>query len=253
MPGLEDLQWGFLVLARMTSFMALAPFFSIKGVPNLARVGFAFFLTLLLLPTLKPLEIPVDLIAYAILLIKEVFVGLILGYIGMLIFSALRIVGGLIDFQMGFFMTAVFDPQSQSKVTLIGQFMYLFQILMFLAVDGHHKLIMALSSSFTLIPVTEAVFKVAFVTAIVQMFIEMFSLAVRMAAPFLVVFLICDIALGILARTVPQLNIFILSFPVKTGIGLVTLVAILPALTMAVNNVFYLMETDLGVIMRLMQ
>lgn len=249
----ESLQWGFLVLVRLTSFMSLAPFFSIKGVPNMARVGFAGLLTMLLLPTLQPIEnIPVDLILYAVLIIKEVIIGLILGYISMMIFTAFKMAGELIDIQMGFAMATVFDPQNQSRITLVGQFMFLFQILMFLAVDGHHGLLMAISSSYTLIPVTGAIFKVTFVTAIIQMFIEMFSLAVRIAAPFMIVFLICDLALGIMARTVPQLNIFILSFPLKTSLGLVLLVAVIPALTMVVNNIFSLMQNDLGIIMGLM-
>lgn len=254
MPEVESLQWSFLVLARLTSFMVLAPFFSIKGTPNLIKLGFGILLTGLIIPNIQPVEnIPVDLVSYSILLIKEVVVGLILGYISILTFNAIRIAGELIDIQMGFAMAAVFDPQNQTKITLMGQFMYLFQILLFLAVDGHHVLIMAISYSYTLIPVTGAIFKTTFVTAILKMFIEMFSLGIRMAAPFIIAFLICDIGLGIMARTVPQLNVFILSFPIKTGLGLVALAAVLPVMTALVNNILSQMETQMGIIMGLIR
>jgi len=251
-PEMESLQWGFLVLARLTSFMLLAPFFSIKGTPNILKVGLGVFLTVLLLPSIKTIEdIPIDLAAYSILIIKEAVVGLILGYVSILIFNAIRIAGELIDIQMGFAMATVFDPQNQSRITLMGQFMYLFQILLFLAVDGHHSLIMAISYSYKLIPVTGAIFKTTFVTAVIKMFIEMFSLGIRMAAPFIVAFLICDIGLGIMARTVPQLNIFILSFPLKTSLGLVIFIAVLPIMTALVNNILRQMETNMGIIMGL--
>ncbi|MEA4924151.1 MAG: flagellar biosynthetic protein FliR [Syntrophomonadaceae bacterium] len=250
MPGWESLPWGFLVLARIASFMSLAPFFSIKHTPNLLKVGLAVFVTLLLLPTLPTMaDIPMDLISYAILIIKEVVVGLILGYTAVLTFTAIRIGGELIDSQMGFAMAAIVDPQNNTSITLVAEFMYMLQILLFLAVDGHHRLLMAISYSYTLIPVAGAVFKTTFVTAVLQMFIEMFSLGIRMAAPFIVAFLVCDIALGIMARTVPQLNVFLLSFPLKTGLGMLTIIAVLPVMTALVNIVINLMEKDLILIM----
>lgn len=250
MPGWESLPWGFLILARLASFMSLAPFFSIRNTPNLLKVGLAVFITLLIMPTLPVMaNVPLDLVSYSILIIKEVIVGLILGYTTILTFTAIRIAGELIDNQMGFAMASIIDPQNNSNITLIGEFMYVLQILLFLAVDGHHRLLMAISYSYNMIPVAGAVFNTTFVTATLKMFIEMFSLGVRMAAPFIVAFLICDIALGIMARTVPQLNVFILSFPLKTGLGMLTIVVVLPVITALVNNVMNLMEKDIGIIM----
>lgn len=206
------------------------------------------------MPTLPPMtNIPVDLVSYAILIIKEVVVGLILGYAAILTFTAIMIAGELIDSQMGFAMASIVDPQNNSSITLIGEFMYVLQILLFLAVDGHHQLLMAISYSYTLIPVAGAIFKTTFVTAVLKMFIEMFSLGIRMAAPFIVAFLICDIALGLIARTVPQLNVFVLSFPLKTGLGMLTMVAVLPVMTALINNVMNLMVQDLGLIMELIK
>lgn len=252
MQFLDNLPWVLLVLARLTSFMVSAPFFSTRTTPNLLKVGLGALLTLLILPTLPSMDnLPVDMLSYSFWLVKEVLVGLVLGYAANLTFTAVRIAGGLVDWQMGFAMATLLDPSNQSNNTLIGQFVYLLQILLFLAVDGHHMLLMGISYSYSQIPVTAAMFNTGFVLAIVKIFIEMFSLGVRIAAPFMVVFLFCDLALGIIARSVPQLNVFIISFPLKTALGLVTMVAILPLMAVFVNHVISEMERNMTIIMGL--
>lgn len=248
----DNLQLGFLVLARMSAFVFLVPFFSIKGTPALVKIGFSVMLSALILPGIGNAVVPEDLLEYAFLVIKEVMVGLVLGFACMMVFNAVRMAGEIIDIQMGFSMATVFDPQNQSRVTLTGQFFYLLQILLFLAVDGHHSLLMAIAYSYTLIPVAAGGLKVTLAMAVFKLFIQVFSLAIRVALPFMVLFLICDISMGILARTVPQLNIFVLSFPAKIGIGLFTLAAVIPTLAVLINNIFIQMENDLARIMGLM-
>jgi flagellar biosynthetic protein FliR len=252
---LETLQGAFLVFVRLTTFIFLIPFFSIKGTPSLVKIGFGAVLTALLaplVPEINNLEVP-GAGQYAILIIKESLVGLILGYISVLTFSAVRIAGGLIDIQMGLSMSTVFDPQTQGRTTIIEQFFYLFQILMFMAVDGHHTLLQAISYSYSLIPLAAGILDSAMVPAIFQLFVQVITLGVRIAMPFIVVFLICDITLGIIARTVPQLNVFILSFPIKTGIGLVTMATILPLMVAVINNIFIQMESDLLMVMEFLR
>ncbi|MDK2985145.1 MAG: flagellar biosynthesis protein FliR [Clostridia bacterium] len=250
MPEFESLQLGFLVLARITAFMSAAPFFSMKGMPGLVRVGMGFFLAVLIYPAVHGMEdIPTEIVAYVFLVGKEVLVGLVLGFVSMLTFTAVRIAGEFMDIQMGFAMAAVFDPQNQSRITLVGQFMNILGILLFLAIDGHHILLMALSHSYELIPLQGAVFKTAFVAAIVKSFVGMFALGFRVAAPFIAVLVICDISLGLLARTVPQLNVFILGFPMKAGLGIITLTLALPVLAVVIGNILSQMEKDLVLIM----
>lgn len=252
MQFLDNLPWALLVLARLTSFTVSAPFFSYRTTPNLLKVGMGVLLTVLILPTLPSLDnVPGDMLAYSFWLVKEVMVGLVLGYTASLVFTAVRIAGGLVDWQMGFAMATVLNPADQSSSTLIGQFMYLVQILLFLAVNGHHLLLMGISYSFSLIPVQAAVFTTGFVVALVKVFIEMFSLGVRIAAPFMIVFLFCDLALGIMARSVPQLNVFILSFPLKTALGMMTLVLIMPLMAVFVNHIIGEMERNMALVMGL--
>lgn len=122
-----------------------------------------------------------------------------------------------------------------------------------MAVDGHHTLLQAISYSYSLIPLAAGILDSAMVPAIFQLFVQVITLGVRIAMPFIVVFLICDITLGIIARTVPQLNVFILSFPIKTGIGLVTMATILPLMVAVINNIFIQMESDLLMVMEFLR
>ena len=130
----------------------------------------------------------------------------------------------------------------------MGQFFYIYQILLFMAVDGHHTLLRAIAYSYTVIPMS-SLLTITFIPSVVQLFIQVFALGVRIALPFMVVFVLCDVALGLVARTVPQLNIFIMSFPIKTGAGLLTLIVTLPLLTMMANHIFTQMTSDIGTIM----
>lgn len=250
MLEVESMQLGLLIVARATAFMVLAPFFSIKGPPVLVKVGLGILLAFLIYPGVSIVEdIPLDLLSYAILVIKEVVVGLTLGLVSMLTFTAIRVAGEMIDIQMGFAMASIFDPQNESRITLVGQFLYFLGILLFLAIDGHHSLILALHKSYELIPLTGAIFHPPLVMVIVNLFVEMFSLGVRIAAPFIAVLVICDISLGLIARTVPQLNVFILGFPLKAGIGLLSLVFALPILAAIIGYILTQMERDLMLIM----
>ena len=129
--------------------------------------------------------------------------------------------------------------------------MYLFGIMLFLAINGHHSLLMAIASSYKLIPVTGAVFSTACPEAVIKMFVSMFALGVKIAAPFITVFVLSDIALGMIARTVPQLNVFMLGFPMKIGLGLVTLLTALPILIVVIGAILKQIEKDLLLIMKI--
>jgi len=252
-PEFESLKWGFLVFARITAFFIQAPFFSISGVPALLKIGLGLLVTMVLFPILPAVDnISGDLIGYSILVIREVIVGLIIGYVSTLTFTAIRVAGEVIDIQIGFAMAAVFDPQGQSRITLVGQFMYLLEILLFLAINGHHNLLMAISYSYEIIPVTGVIFQTTCIAAVIKIFVGMFSLGIRIAAPFITVFVLSDIALGMVARTVPQLNVFMLGFPLKAGLGLVTLTAALPVLAVIIEGILQQMEKDILLIMKLM-
>ncbi|KUO52526.1 MAG: hypothetical protein APF76_05700 [Desulfitibacter sp. BRH_c19] len=247
------IQGWLLIFARASSFVAIAPFFSIQGVPALVKIGFSFTLAVILLPLVPftPLD-DIALLAWWLLVLKEVAVGLTLGFITNMIFAAIRIAGELIDIQMGFAMATVLDPQTQTRTTLMGQFKYLVAILIFLAIDGHHVLIGSLVHSYTLVPLTNAVFDPAISLYILKTFVGIFALAFKIAAPIVAVLIIADISLGLVARTVPQINVFILGFPLKAGLGMLTLALVLPLFVTVVGHLLSQMEKDLITVMEIL-
>ncbi len=247
---MEDLLQGLLIIARISAFMSLAPFFSIKGTPPLVRVALGFFCAVLLLPIVHTVDVnELSMGAFIFLLIKEIIVGIILGFVSMLAFTAIRVAGELVDIQMGFAMAKVFDPQNKSRITLVGQFFYFLGILLFLTINGHHSLIAAIFHSYDLIPLQEVIIGKSIVVFIIKTFVGMFALGFKIAAPFIAVLFISDIVLGLIARTVPQLNVFILGFPIKAGLGMLSISLALPVLSVVLGNILAQMEKDLVVIM----
>lgn len=255
MPEVESFQLGLLVLARITSFIVIAPFFSIRSAPKVAKIGLAIFITILLFPLVEETQIvSYDLVLYFILIVKEIIVGLIIGFVSSLTFTALRVAGQMVDIQMGFAMASVLDPQTGSRNTLVGQFLYTLGIMLFISINGHHSLLMAIFHSYDLIPVAGVVFTKSIAMEVLRIFIGMFALGFKIAIPFITILLISDIALALLARTVPQLNVFILGFPLKVGLGVLSLALALPILGSIIINILSQMEKDIMVVMeRLVQ
>src|SRR5699024_8068940 len=140
-----------LVFSRMLAFLITLPLFSYRTIPFQYRLGLAFFLSLIVTSTFGNMEM--DLATnFILLLIKEIAVGLLIGLISYMVMSVVQIAGGFIDFQMGFAIANVIDPQTGAQSPLIGQYFYMIAILFLLAVDGHHILINGMIHSYTLIP-----------------------------------------------------------------------------------------------------
>ncbi|MDN5344689.1 MAG: flagellar biosynthesis protein FliR [Clostridia bacterium] len=241
----------FLVLVRTTAFFVTAPFFGIRGVPPLVKVGLGLLVATLIFPVL-PAGQPAFASgpAYALAALNEALAGLALGYLASLIFSAIQVAGQLLDIHMGLAMASLFDPQNAATTTIMGQFFAILGLLLFFQLDGHHTLLLALQESFRLLPLGGVSFAGSLTWGVVKLFSGMFSLALRIAAPVIAVLLIADLALSLIARTVPQLNVFILGFPLKIGLGLVVLIAILPLLAAVFSNLFSQMAHDLALIIR---
>ncbi|MBO8167988.1 MAG: flagellar type III secretion system protein FliR [Thermoanaerobacteraceae bacterium] len=241
---------GLLVFARISSFTVAAPFFDIRGIPTLAKIGFAAVLTILVVPFVPGPTGFNGLLAYMLHVINEVLTGLLLGFAASLIFHFVRVGGELIDLQMGFAMARVMDPQGEAQVTLMGNLQYIFAILLFFTLNGHHTLIAALIKSFQLVPLATGSLTGGLVEQLVNIFVSMFALAFKIAAPVLAVLLISDLSLGLVARTVPQLNVFMLGFPLKAGLGMLVVALILPMLSGIVSDMLLQMKKDLLLIMR---
>lgn len=241
-----------LVFARLLAFFIVIPLFAYRTIPMTYKIGFAFFLSLIIIPNM---EVSVDIInaSYILLLIKEVTVGLFIGLIAYIVLSVVQIAGGFIDFQMGFAIANVIDPQTGAQSPLIGQYFYIFALLFLLSVNGHHLLIDGMYNSFRFIPIDAFIsFEGVFGEYIIHTFNKLFLIAFQMALPLVGCLFLVDVALGIVARAVPQLNVFVVGLPIKITVSFIVISFFLSIYIMLVKVLFETMfETmrDLMVIL----
>jgi flagellar biosynthetic protein FliR len=233
-----------LIFVRITGIFILAPVFGSKNVNKYIKAGLALIITYILFPLAfnNTVIIPEHFLPYLFIVLGELIVGLIIGFVSSLVFSAIQMSGQLLDMQIGFGVINIIDPQSGGQVPLIGNFKYILALLIFLATNGHHVLLSALFASFKLIPVTGVVVHTTLTEFIVKIVSGTFVIALKISMPILITLIITDIALGILARTMPQMNIFVVGVPGKILIGLFVLSLALPFyiifLEMAFNGMY---------------
>ncbi len=217
---------GFLIcLARVGSMLGTIPVFSGGQVPMQLRVGLAFLFATLIFPVVRP-ELPAATLAplgLLVLVLAEAALGLMVGFLAQLIFMAAEFGGSIIGYQMGFAAANVFDPANQRQVALISQFQSVFAIFLFLALDVHHLFFEAIVASFRMLPPGTLDLGGGAVPMLMEAANHSFILAIRLGAPILALLILSNLTLGIMARIFPQLNVFLLSFPINIGLSFIVM------------------------------
>jgi len=226
-----------LVLVRITGMFYLSPIFGRRNLPNYFKVGFSFFLAVAVAnsATVPDLSGYKSLTSFVVLIGKELLIGLMLGFISYMIFSAIHIAGQLIDLRIGFGMVSVLDPVSNVQIPISADFYVVLATLYMLITDSHHLLINAIAESYTVLPIAEATFSGTLLKQVVELFTDVFILGFKIAAPITATILITDLALGIISKSMPQLNVFMLGMPVKIMLGLGIILVTLTAFKGIVN------------------
>jgi len=222
-----------LVLVRVAAVLFVVPFFESRNVPVLVKVGLAFSVTWLLLPRLD-INVPsIDTspVTLAMGIASEIAIGLIIGLMVQLLFAGVQLAGQLAGLQMGFAIANVVDPASSLQIPMLSQFLNLFTFMIFLTLNIHYYFIKALVDGFETIPLWGAQFDGNLFELIMQTAAHAFVLAVQISAPVMVALMLTSVALGLVARTVPQMQIFIVAMPVKILLGLLFLGFSLPYLS----------------------
>lgn len=210
-----------LIWGRTAGFFITAVPFSIRNVPLRFKVGMAavFAYLVLMINLNEPPPAVENMAGYILLFIGELLVGCILGFITQIIFSVFRVAGHYLDVQMGLGVANVVDPEYGTQVPLLGNLLYMLAILTFLAINGHHVLITGLFESYRLIPIEGFHYTGELSLFLCRLVGEMFLLALQMALPVVGALLIVDLVLGVIARTVPQMNVFFVALPLKIALG----------------------------------
>jgi len=238
--ALDDLIPFALVLARVAGLLAAIPVFGSPQVPARVRTALIFALTLFIFPIVHPHNIPPagDVISLALLVVKETLVGLSLAFLSQMIFAAVEFCGQQLGSQMGIAMAAMLDPSTQANVPTVGVFQGVLATLLFLSIGVHHFFLRGIVESYQLLPVgswhTSAGLFQFFLTASSGLFL----IAVKLAAPVAVALLAAGVAIGIVARSFPAMNVFIVAMPLNIGIGLLILGVSLPVFLRVMQGAF---------------
>ena len=219
-----------LVLARVAGLVLAAPVLGHLLIPVRVRIAIAAAIAAALAPAVGSAGFtpPADLWSLGAMLAAESALGVLLGLVAQFIFAGVQLGSQLAGIQMGFGIANLIDPQTHSQVTIIAQWQQLLTLLVFLVLDVHHLLIRALLESFRVAAPGGVGLAAAGVAGAIGLAGDIFVLGARIAAPILIVLLLTNGALGVLARTIPQLNVFVVGFPVNVGVGLLVLGAALP-------------------------
>ena len=159
--------------------------------------------------------------------------------------------GQIIDMKIGFGMANVIDPQNRVQIPLLGNFYYIFSFIIFLGINGHHRIILALRDSYSYITINSFNYTESTKTLIIDILAKSFEIGLKLSLPIVVVIFLADIILGILSKTIPQLNVFVVGMPFKILIGLVLILVGIPIffnsidgiLDLIINYIYKFIET----------
>lgn len=224
---LNPLLWPFL---RCLALLAAMPLFSQRAVPLPVRVGLALFFSVAAQPSLPEMPVlPLDSPALMLSLVaQQLIIGITMGFAVRLVLAALEFAGELVGLQMGLNFAGFFDPGTGSQGTATARFFGTLAAFLFVAINGHLLLIQALANSFHAFPVGSEPFAFLRTAQPQRWGAEIFMAGLWIAMPVMALLLFVNLALGIISRVAPQMNVFAVGFPLTVSLGLVGLLATLP-------------------------
>ena len=244
-----------LVFVRISSFMVTVPVFSGRQIPNSYKIGLSMVLSVLCVGVINEPIHSFPLGEMVLLILKEFMVGIVLGMVANILFYAVQLAGALLDLLIGFSMASLFDPTFGTNSQITGRFKNILAILVLLATNGHLLLIQGILASFDWISLQA--FVPAWMDGRLSTFLmdcvqQMFIIGFLMAAPLIGTLFIVDVALGIIARTVPQMNVFVVFPPVKILIHFFMYIFILPGFFYLLKVLFETMFGSMNSILKIM-
>ena len=229
----------FFPLTRILALMAVAPPFANSAMPNTMRLVIGLAVTFGLTAALPPMTAPPAVGSWLGLsiIVREIMIGIALGFGMQLAFAALDVAGELVGMQMGLGFATLYDPQSSGQTAVIGELFALMAVLLFLSLNGHLVILTLLAQSFSLLPVGQLL-PVSGWKELVMTGSLLFGTGLLLALPIMAALLITTIAMGILTRVAPQLNLFAVGFPVTLLVGFSMLALAIPHLGPAFEHLF---------------
>lgn len=242
-----------LIIVRITALLVAAPVFSDRRIPAYLKVGLGVILGILMVNV-----IPLTASHYTTALgfigavIRESLVGVSIGYAASLLFMGIQFSGQFVSLQMGFAAAQLFNPSTETNVPVIGEFYYMVAILLYLIIGGHRFMLEALRQSFDTIPLNGLTFHNAFFDYLTKLSADVFVIAMKIAAPIFVTIFLTEVSLGLLARLVPQMNIFIFGFPLKIMAGMIMIAMSMQIFNRVFQALYQVSQSDVIHIIKLL-
>lgn len=242
-----------LVFFRIVSVLWLVPVLSSRYISALFKAGLSILIAFLLYGSVSVTPaILNDPYVFALLVAREILIGLTISFIVRIIFSAVSVAGDIISIQAGFSFAQFMDPFSMTQASVVTQVKNLLAIMIFFAMDAHYILFKALSTSFKLLPIGSASFREPLLNYLISSTAKIFSLGFKIGSPIIVTLFLMELAFGMLARMLPQVNIFIEGVPIKILVTTVLLSFSLAIIAPVIAGLFKGMEGDFMRVIRIM-
>ncbi|MGR3292799.1 MAG: flagellar biosynthetic protein FliR [Candidatus Scalindua sp.] len=236
-----------IVLIRTASVLFFSPIYNQASLPLIVKVGLALVIAIAIFPTINNSQqaLPDNVINFILIVFKEVAIGFLIGYVATLAFAAFVMGGALISAEMGLTMAELIDPLSGDRVSPIAQLLQIVALILFFAINGHHWLINALVLSYKTVPITGVIDLGFSMDKILNLFSGLFVAAIKIAAPIMIVLGLTVVVSGFLARSTPEINIFLIIFPMKIIVGFLLLVIMFPFITRTIEYLLDMLRRDI--------
>lgn len=245
-----QLETFFLIWMRCSAIMVVMPIFSTTQIPAMVRVALGVIMSVVIYPTVHPIAPLGDLDALAVALISQAVIGVLFGFVTQMVFMGIQFAGEIIDIQIGFAVANVINPATQQQVTIIGELQLAIATLIFLVSDAHLLFLRGIGGSFNLLPLPWVTLSVAAQHSVITFFTQALLIVFSVSAPAAVTLFLVYVALAFLARVAPQMNIFVIGFPLQIAVGLLMLVLTMPLVGYALPTLFGRVPQELDTLMR---
>ncbi|SPD72687.1 putative Flagellar biosynthetic protein FliR [uncultured Desulfobacterium sp.] len=237
--SLANIQALLLVFIRVGAIILNIPVINTRNIPPIFKIGLILTVTIIIFPSIntEDYQARIDLIPLVIGILGEILLGICVGLCVNLIFAGVQMAGQLIGYQMGFAIANVIDPQTGMQSAFFATLLNVYCLMIFLIMDGHHYFIQAISESFIILPVFNMHINSSLFEYIIRLVGNMFVISVKVCAPVMASLLVTSVSLGLVARTIPRMNIFLVAIPIKIVLGMFFIILSLPFLTSFMNNV----------------
>jgi flagellar biosynthetic protein FliR len=242
-----DFVKGVLIALRIAGVLFTAPIFNLKAIPVRAKLLLTIilaYISLYMVPDIDP-AVAENFLLLFIYGVKEVLTGMIIGFAINFIFYGISFAGLILGYEMGLFIAQMFDPTTESNNNVVGQALLIIGILIFIVINGHHYIIHAIAYSFKVLPIGIYAMNDSVEKILVQYSSAIFMLAIKIASPIMISFFLLDIGAGIIARVIPQMNVFFVVQPLKIELGMVLLVFVIPVYVYVIKDILMNYETKI--------